>query len=466
VTRSRPLETLADLEALLARTTSWEKETPRDPARDFDLARMRALLASVGEPQRGPAVVHVAGSKGKGSVARMADAVLRAARADGASRCGLYTSPHLERLTERVAIGGREIEGRALAAAADALRPHLEATEGTDRFPTFFEILTAAAFVAFRSARATDVVLEVGLGGRLDATNVVDDPVVTAVTAIELEHARILGGTLEAIAREKAGIVKPGRPCVSGVARDTSPARLVEAIARERGARLVQVDRDVALLAAETGPGPRTRVVVEGPDGARPLEALLPLAGLHQARNAAVAIAMLRLAGAEDDAIRRGLAAARLPGALEPVLRRPDVVIDGAHTPASARAAAAAVEACFPHERLHLVLGVLEDKDVAGILEPLVARADSVVACGVDSARALPAASLADAVRARTASPVSTARDAAAGLHDALSRAREDDLVLVTGSLYLAGAARTAARAIEGFLPDRDALVSGRPPTA
>jgi dihydrofolate synthase/folylpolyglutamate synthase len=437
------IETLADLEGLLARTTNYEEKAPRgDLDRAFDLSRMRALLAAVGDPQRGPETFHVAGSKGKGSVARMVDAAWRAA---GRGPVGLYTSPHLESLVERVEVDGEPVSGTELAAAASALLPRLRATEGTSGFPTFFEILTAAAHVAFRARGVKSAVLEVGLGGRLDATTVCE-PRVTAVTSVELEHAALLGPTVEAIAREKAGIVMPGVPCVSGLVPGSGPARVLEEVARAAGARLVRIGTEATLDEAWTGPGPVARAVVSGPDGAPPLLAVMPVAGLHQARNAAVAVVACRLLGIPDAAISRGLASLSLPARMELLRRRPDVVVDGAHTPASARAAAEAAAGCFPAARTHLVLGVLAEKDVAGILDALAPLASSVVACGVPSPRALAPDALAEAARARIRGPVETAPDAASGLAKALARAAPDDLVLVTGSLYHAGAARAALR--------------------
>jgi dihydrofolate synthase/folylpolyglutamate synthase len=361
-------------------------------------------------------------------------------------------SPHLERLTERVSVDGRPVEGDELARAAEALLPHLRATFGGPDFPTFFEILTAAAHVAFRARGVATLVLEVGLGGRLDATTVCR-PSVTAITTVELEHTALLGGTVERIAAEKAGILKPGVPCVTAVP-ETSPARdVIERAAQATGSPLLRLGREFDLEAARAGVGPRLDVRVRGPHGAGPLDAVLPVAGAHQAQNAAVAVAVARLLGVEDAATVRGLSAVTLPGRMERVLERPDVVIDGAHTAASARAAARAAVACFPHRRLHLVLGLLEEKDVAGILAPLLEVASTVVACGVPSPRGLAPQRLAEAVLAASRLPVGVAAGPAEGLDDALARAEPDDLVLVTGSLYLAGAARAAARRRPGFLP-------------
>jgi dihydrofolate synthase/folylpolyglutamate synthase len=451
------LRSLGDVERLLSSTTNYEEKMPRDDiARQFDLSRMEALLDALGRPERGPMTVHVAGSKGKGSTCRMVDAILRAA---GGGRVGLYVSPHLESLAERVSVDGRPVEGPALAQATERLLPHLRATAGTALFPTFFEILTAAAHVAFRDAGVDRVVLEVGLGGRLDATTCCS-PAITAITTIELEHTKILGDTLEKIAAEKAGIVKHGVPCVTAVPAQSPALAVIERKAAERAAPLFRVGREVRVDGVRAGPGPRLSLRVAGPDvrERRPARApsrefAAPVAGSHQAGNVAVAVALARVLGVDDDAIAEGLSRVTLPARMEPVLARPTVVIDGAHTVASAAAAARTVAECFPHRAMHLVLGLLEEKDAAGIVRPLAADAASVVACAVPSPRGLAPDRLADVVRSVSAATVSTAPDAATGLDAALSHAGPDDLVLVTGSLYLAGAARAAARRRPGFLP-------------
>jgi dihydrofolate synthase/folylpolyglutamate synthase len=444
------LRTLTDLEALLRVSTNYEEKLPREAlSRAFDLSRTRRLLASVNDPQDGPVTVHVTGSKGKGSTCRMVDAVLRAA---GRGPVGLYVSPHLEHLTERVSVDGTPVDGDELARAAETLLPHLRETFGGPDFPTFFEILTAAAHVAFRARGVATLVLEVGLGGRLDATTVCR-PSVTAITTVELEHTALLGPTVERIAAEKAGILKRGVPCVTAVPEASAARAVIEAAAQATESPLLRIGSEFDLEAARTGKGPRLDVRVRGPHGATPLDAVLPVAGLHQAHNAAVAVAIARLLGVDDAATVEGLSGVTLPGRMERVLERPDVVIDGAHTVASARAAARAAVTCFPHRRLHLVLGLLEEKDVAGILTPLLEIATTVVACGVPSPRGLAPEHLAEAVLSASRLPVTVARDPAAGLDEALARAQPDDLVLVTGSLYLAGAARAAARRLPGFLP-------------
>lgn len=443
------LETLADVERLLAASTNYEEKLPRDALeRAFDLSRMRRLLASLGHPEVGPTTVHVTGSKGKGSTCRMVAAILAAA---GRGPVGLYVSPHLESLVERTSVDDRPVPGPALAAAASGLLPWLRAHEGTALFPTFFELLTAAAHLAFRAAGVRSLVLEVGLGGRLDATTVCA-PAVTAITTIELEHVKLLGDTLAKIAREKAGILKPGVPCVTAVPLGSEALAAIEAEASWVGAPVLALGRDFFVEGRATGAGPVVRTRVRGPFGAPALDVRLPVAGLHQAQNAAVGVALARTLGVGEAAIVEGLARVTLPGRMERVLARPCVVIDGAHTAASGEAALATARACFPHRALHLVVGVLEEKNGEGILAALLAAAASVTCSPVPSPRALPAERLAALARRHAACPVEVARDPAAALDAAIARAGPDDLVLVTGSTYLAGAARAAARAHAGFL--------------
>lgn len=424
----------ADLDRLLAAAANFEQKMPASPEA-FDLARTHRLLAALGDPQRGPRTVHVAGSKGKGSTVRMVAAGLRAA---GRGPVGLYTSPHLVDLAERIEVDGRPVDDEALRRAAARLLPHVRAVHGTPDAPTYFEILTALAWVAFRERGCTDVVLETGLGGRLDATTACA-PAVTAITTIEREHTQLLGETVEAIAAEKAGILKPGVPCVTAVA---GPALAVIAErARALAAPLTVVGRDVVVERAATGPGPRTGLRLCWGDEV--VDLALPLAGLHQAQNAAVAFAVLRLAGVGADDARRGLGGVRLPAALEPFRGEPLVVLDGAHTVESARAARAGLAAAWPGRPLTLLVALLAEKDVDRILEVLLPGVQHVVATAVDSPRALAA----DALAARAARWVPTARavaDPLAALAEARARTAPGGVLLATGSLYLAGALRPA----------------------
>lgn len=432
--------TLAGVERFLEGLLDVEK-LPGPSSPRLDLAPSRRLLARVGDPQRALQVLHVAGSKGKGSTALLAEAILSAA----GERVGTFTSPHLERWTERFRVGGGEVPVADLARAIEMLRPHVEALRRDDprAAPTFFDVITAAAFVLFRDAGVDRAVIEVGLGGRLDSTNVVE-PQVGCITTIELEHTDRLGKTLASIAGEKAGIVKPGCPLVTG-ALPPAAAAVVQARAAAAGASLARLGHELALdVRAADASGVRFAFC----DGALAFEATIPVLGPHHAANAALAAACVRrLPGFDDartaDAARRGLAGARLPGRIEIVSQAPLVIVDGAHTEASARALAAALS-LLPRAHSRLVLSVSTGKNLDAILAALLPLADDVYVTRADATRSLAAPELAAAVRA--AAPALSVH-AIPSPHLALRAAHEglgpDDLLCATGSFYLAGIARS-----------------------
>jgi dihydrofolate synthase/folylpolyglutamate synthase len=380
----------------------------------FGLDRVARALDALGHPERAAPALHVAGTNGKGSTCAMAAAALRAA----GLRTGLYTSPHLQAFNERIQVAGAPLDDAALARAVAAVRaacPWHESGGPEDRL-TYFELATLAAFVHFAEARVDVMVVEVGLGGRLDATNALT-PAVTAVARIGLDHTRLLGGTLEAVAREKAGIFKPGVPAVLHAVQPPGVLEVLQAEARRRGAPWQ--------VAPPGWPGP------------------LALAGPHQQGNAGLAVAALRAlrrAGVpvDEPAIAVGLATATWPGRLE---RVGGVLLDGAHNPDGAAALAAALAVLHPGRPAELVFGVLEDKDHAGMLEALagVARRFHLVAPA--SARARPPAEV--EVQARR---LGLEADLHAGVGEALScaraAARDGAPVVVAGSLYLVGEAR------------------------
>jgi len=389
-------------------------------------------------------VIHIAGSKGKGSTALFAEAICRAA----GERVGTFTSPHLERWTERFRIDGREVDGESLVAAVATLQPHVDALRASapDAAPTFFDATTAAALLLFRRAGVDRVVFEVGLGGRLDSTNVVM-PGVTCVTSIELEHTDLLGNSLEAIAGEKAGILKPGVPAVVGALPE--PAGLVIAArAREVGADVAWLGRDFDFEIHESTTEGLSLTLNDGPLKA---DTRLPILGEHQAANASMALACARrvgVAAASDLATTaaRGLAQAELPGRVELLGRSPWLIVDAAHTAVSALALVR-VLASLPRRRCHLVLSISADKDTDAILSALLPQADSVTVTRAEPARSLPPETVAEAIRAVSpelalrveADPRLAVRTARAGLAD-------DDLMCVTGSIYLAGIARGVLR--------------------
>lgn len=401
------------------------------------LDRIRQLSGLMGDPHRAFRVIHVTGTNGKGSTARMISSLLVAR---GLST-GTYTSPHLQKVTERIAWNDRQISEEELAESLSALSD-LEDLMGAPAH--WFDLLTASAFRWFAD-QAVDVgVFEVGLGGTWDATNVVESDV-AVVTNIELDHTEILGPTRADIARDKAGIVKADSVLVLG---ETDPALLpiFEAAAASAGARaLWWKGRDFALTSNRVAVG--GRVIGLRTPGTSYEDLFVPLHGAHQGDNAAAAVAAVEAffgAPAPEELVAQGLAAARSPGRMEVVRRRPLVILDGAHNPAGAAAAATTLDDEFPVEgRRILVVGLLGGKVPSEMLEALGAqRASLVIATQARTPRAVDAGLIAAAAR-----DLGVAAEVVPAVPDALARALElageDDLVLVTGTLYVVGEARS-----------------------
>lgn len=400
------------------------------------LDNVRDLLDRLGNPHRAFAVVHVAGSKGKGSVCAFLDAVLRAA----GHRVGLYTSPHLVRFNERIRVDGDPISDEEVVRLTGTLRPEAEAlaARGKAHQPTFFEFTTALAFRYFRE-RAVDIaVVEVGMGGRLDATNVVS-PAVGVITRVELEHTEYLGRTVARIAKEKAGIVKEGVPVWTV---DQGALPVIEERCRALDAPLHVVGRDLRVARTPMGlEGQRVRI-----GNGETVELDVQLLGTYQAENAALAYGVLRTLQEQGwsvgrRALRRGFAEAQWPARLDVVHRAPTTVVDATHTPEGARRLRASLDELFPNRPLVVVAGVLGDKDVAGILEPLQDACRLLVATSPDSKRAAPAEEVAQAAPGPN---VMRAVPVAAAVETALAAAAPEDVVLITGSVYTAGEALVA----------------------
>jgi dihydrofolate synthase / folylpolyglutamate synthase len=391
------------------------------------LDRMHAALALRGAPHRAVPVVHVAGSNGKGSVAAMVAAGLRRA----GYRTGLYTSPHLHRFVERIRIDGRPAREREVAEGVASIRRTL-AAQGAPEL-TFFEVTTLLAFEIFR-ARGCDVaVLEVGLGGRLDATNVVPAPAMGVITRIALEHTDRLGTTLGAIAGEKAGILKPGVPAVVGV-RAPEARDVVAARAREVGAPVTWVDEDFA-VASE---GAQHLAVRVGSRWLRGLRRALP--GQHQGDNLAIAVATLvglasRGFDVPEHAIRAGLGATRWPGRLETLHGSPPVLLDAAHNPDGCAALAAHLDGMPPGRRV-LVFGAMADKDHEAMLAALDGRVSERIFAAPGLPRAAAPEALARVREGRVAPNVAQA------VRWAAEAAGEDGLVVVAGSVFVMAEAR------------------------
>ncbi len=447
---SKPVSTFEEAAAYLEGLINLERR-PSFAYKRLGLEPIRRLLERLGHPERDLSIVHVAGSKGKGSSCLFAEAILEAA----GERVGTFTSPHLERWSERFRVASREVDGALLSAAVERLRPHVDALRREDpaTAPTFFDATTAAALILFREAGVSRVLLEVGLGGRLDSTNAVT-PAVTCITSIELEHTDKLGETRAAIASEKAGILKTGIPCVCG-----RLGQEAETVVRERAAQLAtplyRLGEDFSVepdTPVEAGGAPLLcqRFRYRESDGFE-VEVELPVLGTHQLQNASLALAATRrLAAHSDDlladAARRGLARVRLPGRVELLARRPWVLVDAAHTAASARALASVLGE-FAAARRHLVLSVSADKDLRAILEALLPHADMLWLTRAEPVRSLDPERLEQVARSvapRLASRIVPDPDKAVrAARESLSR---DDILCCAGSIYLAGIARAALR--------------------
>lgn len=398
------------------------------------LDRMRHLLRRLRDPHTGYASVVIGGTNGKGSIAAMTASVLTA----GGYKTGLYTSPHLIDVRERIRVDGRMISAVEMHAEIEAIRHHVTGEI------TYFEFLTAVAFLHFNRQRVDLAILEVGLGGRLDATNLAD-PVVCVISNIGRDHQDYLGPRLKDIAREKIGIVKPGVPCVTGV-RQRDLVRLFEEACCRRGAKLYRLGKDFGVRNEGKG--------FFSFKGIQRFHKHLfcPLQGRHQRDNAALAVGTVALLSEkgyriEEDAIVQGLKDTRWEGRLEILQERPLVLIDAAHNPAGIAALCITLKTQFTGKRLFVIFGVLEDKDCRNMLKKLCPLAQRLIVTRPDSGRALSPEAVAK-VAAPYCGDVVVAEKPLAALHRALAEAGPDDLICVTGSIYLIGEIKNAYRII------------------
>jgi dihydrofolate synthase/folylpolyglutamate synthase len=423
--------------------TDWERTAAQAfAAANFDLRRVHSLLARLGNPHLGRKTVHIAGSKGKGSIAAMTAAVLTAATGGG---IGLYTSPHLHTFCERIAVDGRPIVQADFARLTEAVAPAAAAEIADGRFGqlTTFELLTTLAFLHFREREAGWQVLEVGIGGRLDATSVVEEEDVAVIGPISLEHTAILGETVEEIAAEKAAIIRPGRPVVMAPQPLLAAAAVIRRQAMEAGAPLV----DVAASYSWEGLGwdlSGQSLRLDGPRGQR--ELWLPLLGAHQMETSATAIAAIdvlaeRGTNVPESAIAAGLRGVHWPGRLEVLRQRPLVVADGAHNGDSARRLREALRGYFQFRRLIIVSGMSGDKALNDMARELAPLAALVIATRSQHPRAADATVVAAAYAASGAA-TEIAPSVPEALERALVLAQPDDLVCVVGSLFVVAEAR------------------------
>lgn len=431
------LHTRVDHERALSVTYTVEK---------FRLSRMQRLLELVGNPERGIKIVHVAGTKGKGSTAALISGMMMAA----SFRVGLFTSPHISRLEERMAVDFQPCSADELVELVEAVRPAVdvmdrEAAErrensGEDDTPTFFEIMTAMGLLLFARRKVDLAVLEVGMGGRLDSTNVCL-PVVSVITSISLDHTKQLGDTLAAIAREKAGIVKPGVPVVSGVV-EPEPREVIRAVCREQGAGLIELDRDFSFDYFPPNDAEPRCLDYHSASG-RHCRLCLGLVGRHQAANAAVALAVideLRRQGwnIPDAALRRGLAETQYQGRVEVVRRRPLTVIDTAHNVASILALVQALDELHPRGRRVLIFAATQDKDVAGMLGAIRGRFERVIFTRYQkNPRGVPAEELSALWQKIGDCPHAVHQSPLAAWQAARQWAAADGMICIAGSFYI-----------------------------
>jgi dihydrofolate synthase/folylpolyglutamate synthase len=440
---------LAGLRAVEAQLDRRWPESRIEPS----LARIAALVDLLGSPQRCYPVLHIAGTNGKTSVARMLDALLSGL----GLRVGRYTSPHLQRATERISMDGTPISPERYVEAYHDIEPYVELVDAGSSVPmSKFEVLTGMAFATFADTPVDAAVVEVGLGGSWDATNVADAAVAT-ITPIAVDHVNYLGSDIAGIAAEKAGIIKPGSVAVL--------AQQLPEVARVLAARSVGVDATVAREGMEFGVLARDIAVggqqlkLQGLAGVYD-QVFLPLHGAHQSRNAALALAAAEVffgAGAnrslDIDAVRDAFATVTGPGRLERVRTAPSVFLDGAHNPHGARALATALHEDFSFSRLVAVVGVMRDKDVRGILAELEPVIDEIVVTVSSSSRAMDIEDLTEAARdVFGESRLRVQRRLPDAIEAAIASATEVDPdpnrisgagVVITGSVAMVGEART-----------------------
>jgi dihydrofolate synthase/folylpolyglutamate synthase len=440
---ARPAETFAEADDALQ--SRWP-ETRIEPSLD----RIRAFTELLGDPQRAYPVIHLTGTNGKTSTSRMIDTLLRAMDL----RTGRFTSPHVEKTSERISIDGEPLDDEAFVRAFNDVAPYTHLVDAQEEHPlSFFETMVGMGYAAFADAPVDVAVVEVGLGGAWDATNVADGTV-AVVTPIDVDHSHLLGDDPVAIAREKAGIIKEGARVVL--------ARQTPEVAEVLLDRCVEVGATVAREGMEFGVVSRVPAIggqvvsLQGLRG-RYDDLLLPLHGAHQAENAALALAAVEafVGGDEplsDEVVRAAFGAATSPGRLEVVRRSPTVVLDAAHNPHGARATAAALEDSFTFDPLVGVVGVMRDKDYTGVLEAFEPHLTHVVVTQNSTPRAMPARELAAVARevfgedrVMVEPDLAAAIDKAATLAEAgeaLGTSIGAGAVLVTGSVVTVGEAR------------------------
>ena len=406
---------------------------------DFPLGRMRSLLERLGNPQTSIPCIHIAGTKGKGSTAVMVARILEAS----GLRVGLFTSPHPQRYEERFMVNQQTAEEKDVVAIVRRLKAIADEMAQTPvGRPTFFEITTAAGWLHFQKQSVDLAVIEVGLGGRLDSTNLCA-PLVTVISSISRDHMRLLGNTLEAIAGEKAGIIKPNIPVISGVTA-AGPAAVIRTVAQTQQAPILEIDRDFEVDSSSAPKDPLSPWTFDYRKGDFQLSGLeLNMLGEHQTRNAALAVTAIRQLdqerfGIEPAHIRDGLRSAKLPLRIQVLRREPTVIIDAAHNPASIQALCATLSAVQADRRV-CVFSSSKDKEVAELLRILAAEFDHFILTAYQSnPRAVPVDELIDIANGVISKTRETALDPLAAMRRAYQIASQNDLICATGSFFFA----------------------------
>lgn len=410
---------------------------------DFNLGRMERLMQLLGDPHRAYPVLHVTGTKGKGSVCALAAAALQAA----GLRVGLYTSPHLLDYAERIQVNATPIPHAHLVETLEDLKPYIAQVP----YLTTFEITTALAFLYFARQNVDIAVIEVGLGGRLDATNIVR-PQVSVITSISYDHMAVLGNTLAQIAREKAGIIKEGRPVVSA-SQEQEALQVIEEVAKDRHAPLTLLSRDV--FADRIGFDLNGQAVRFWTRDGRQIETHLPLLGRHQVENAGVAVAALwnlqkQGIGVDDQAIRRGFASVHWPARFEIVRLKPPVIFDSAHNQASFRVLTQTLAETFPKHKVYLVFGASEDKLLEAMLQEIRPHIEKILLTRANHPRATELERLETLAR-QQGLEFETYPTVAQAFTRALELAAQDgNAVVVAGSMFVTAEAMEKWRAVAG----------------
>lgn len=410
-------------------------------AERWDLDRMEELLERLGSPHKERKTVHIAGSKGKGSTAAMIASVLSTA----GLKTGLYTSPHLHTMRERIRVDDQLITEQGFADIVSEMEPHIEVTnqnwEGT---LSTFEILTALAFKHFQKSGAYFQVLETGLGGRLDATNVTI-PDVCVITSISLDHTAVLGDTIAAIATEKAGIIKPGVAVVSSPQVEEA-AEVIKRECSEKGARLIKVGENITWQGQRSSLGKQS-VEVRGLNGK--YEFAIPLIGEHQIENAATAVGALEILDVKSDNIVSGLESVRWPGRLEILRENPLLIADGAHNGDSASRLVESLKEYFEFDRSILIIGTSADKNSSAMVAEFAPFFDRVITTMSQHPRATDSSQLAAEFDGYGVE-VQPTDNVGQAVAEALAQAGKQDLICATGSLFLVAEVIEEAKGISG----------------